>query len=143
MTDKAPTDAPEFHAVGGVPFGPGFFLSQLQALARDCCPDPAEGLPSVTLHLTDGETLELCHVMGLAPGFLALAVLDSSKAPSAARNPMRTELLPYAAIFRITIRPRREAGMHVGFDPGHDPVLIDSDGSPEESLRALLRKPGS
>lgn len=34
-----------------VPFGPGFFLGQLRAFARERCPDPGEGLPNVELHL--------------------------------------------------------------------------------------------
>lgn len=122
-------------------FGPGFFLGQLRAFAREWCPSPSEALPSVALHLATGEVLELCHVMGLAPTFVALAVHDETKGGDRAAAAMRTELVPYALITRVTIRPRRGSGAHVGFDPGHAPRVMANGTSPEETLRAVASAP--
>lgn len=119
----------------GTPFGPGFFLAQLRAFARDRCPDAAEELPSVELHLATGEILELCHVMGLAPGFVVLAVRESRSGSGGMA--MRTEIVPYTFITRVTIRSMNAAAAsHVGFNPEHAPILLAQDRSPEEALRA-------
>ena len=120
------------------PFGPGFFAGQLKAFARECCPDPAEMLPAVELHLATGEVLDLCHVMGFAPAFLALAVRDRGARTEGGSN-MRTELVPYALITRITIRPIRAEGAHVGFNADHAPCLVPAPASPEATLRAVAQ----
>ncbi len=80
----------EFQA--SCPFGPAFFAGQLRGLVRERCPDPREGLPSVQLHLGSGERLDLCHVIGFAPAWVALAVWESGS------DAMRTELVPYESI---------------------------------------------
>ncbi len=121
------------------PFGPRFFMTQLRAFARDRCPDPAERLPVVHLHLGDGEVLDVCHLIGLAPRWVALAVRETEgkEHPPA----MRTELVPYEVIHRVTIRAVRPAETHIGFDQSRMPqVFADGEpgapGSPEEALRA-------
>lgn len=102
------------------PFGPAFFLSQLSDLIRDRCPEAAEALPLVELHLVDGTTLCVCHVMGLSPSWLALAVYDERS-----RDPeMRTELVPYSAILRVSIRPGRPGAHRIGFEQGRQPALV-------------------
>lgn len=122
----------------GAPFGPGFFLGQLGAFARDRCPNPAEMLPSVELHLATGEVLDLCHVMGLAPAFVALAVREGRSGIGTDAAAMRTELIPYALIARVTIRPARGTGTgpHVGFNPEHAPEILPQVQTPEALLRA-------
>jgi hypothetical protein len=131
-------EAPE--PTSAATFGPGFFLGQLRAFARDCCPSPSETLPSVVIHLATGEMLELCHIMGLAPAFAALAIHDEKKSGGGTGDAMRTELVPYALITRITIRPRRNSGTHVGFDAGREPRVL-AVSSPEETLRAMSSAP--
>ena len=130
--DSRPDATAPSEPVSTAPFGPGFFLGQLRAFARDRCPDPSEGLPRVELHLATGEALDLCHVMGLAPCFVALAVRDGS----GSEPQMRTEIVPYSFITRVTIRPLRGAGGHVGFDLHHDPEILAQGDSAEETLRA-------
>lgn len=125
----------------GVPFGPGFFLGQLRAFARDRCPDPAERLPSVTVHLVSGEELELCHVIGLAPGFVALAVRE--RASVAGAMAMRTELVPYVCLARVTIRPITDRAKQVGFNAEGMPPLLERFSSPEEALRSAAAEPAS
>ena len=131
-------------AEGHGPFGPRFFIGHLMAFVRERCPDPAEGLPVVLLHLMDGEVLDVCHVMGLAPDFVALAVRDNER--EAESRAMRTELLPYESIHRITVRTGRPAQAHVGFAHGQVPRVITTDPTvsadvAEKSLRAAGMAP--
>ena len=136
MAEELPAERTELSGpVTVAPFGPGFFLGQLRAFARERCPDPGEALPAVELHLATGEVLDLCHVMGLAPTFVALAVRDGPRSGTGEAR-MRTELVPYSLITRVTIRPVRAAGAHVGFDVHHAPDILAHGGSPEEALRA-------
>jgi hypothetical protein len=103
------------------PFGPHFFLEQLRAFARDCCPDPADGLPFVEVRLADGEVLDLCHVVGVGPAWVVLAVNDSQ--PDGAVR-MKTEFVPYAVVVRVTVRPSRPESPRLGFDIGHASALL-------------------
>lgn len=112
------------------PFGPGFFLGQLRAFARDHCPDPAEGLPAVQIHLATGEVLDLCHVVGLGPAFVALAVREGEGEPGR----MRTEMVPYQLVARVSICAPGARG-HVGFEVDHAPRVLAARGlSPESAL---------
>lgn len=134
--------APAVIAAG--PFGPQFFVGQLRAFARDRCPDPAEALPVVELRLVSGEVLDVCHIIGLAPSWVALAVRDGERASGAVA--MRTELVPYEIIMRVTIRATRERSPHIGFDDAQVPRLIEEPTSSmnhvaEEALRAAASPP--
>lgn len=125
-------------------FGPTFFLTQLRAFVRGRCPDAAESLPAVELHLHSGDRLDICHVIGLAPLCVAVAV-HNDESPDAPT--MRTEIVPYELIMQVTIRAVRPAAPHLGFDPAHAPTLIRHDPlmTPEETLRAAAmgRSPSS
>ncbi len=142
MTDeRTGEDRVPGELVIGAPFGPGFFLGQLRAFARELCPNPAELLPSVELHLATGEVLDLCHVMGLAPAFVALAVREMRGSSGTDGAAMRTELVPYALITHVTIRPVHGNGPHVGFNPEHPPDVLPQARSPEATLRAAAAAP--
>lgn len=139
--EQAPKPLPDEFALP-CPFGPAFFLQQLHAFVRDRCPKPDEHLPAVAVHLADGEVLDVCHIMGLSPRWVALAVHDierSSHEPS----PMRTELVPYQIVSRITIRSTRKELARLGFEMGKKPPLWTARDkeqlSPEETLRAAAR----
>jgi hypothetical protein len=54
---------------------------------------------------------------------------------------MRTELVPYALITRVTIQPRRDADAHVGFDAGFEPRRLAQTPTPEEMLAAAALAP--
>lgn len=127
-----------------LPFGPGFFLGQLRVFARDRCPSSSEELPSVAVHLATGEVLELCHVIGLAPTFVALAIHEDPERGRGGPGAMRTELVPYGIITRVTIRSRRgDPGARVGFDASREPRAVLEAVSPEDALRAVSRAPPS
>ena len=129
--------AADRHAI----FGPIFFLQHLRGLVRDHCPDPAEGMPSVGLHLMDGSELDICHIVGIDPHWIALAVREPGE--EGRQTAMRTELVPYHMITRVAIYgTRRPINHHVGFDAERelhllDPMRAKSPMTPEEALRAV------
>lgn len=116
-------------------FGPAFFLGQLAGFVRARCPEPGESLPIVEITLHDGSQLEICHVVGLAPRWAALAAYEPG--PPSRGRAMRTDLVPYASIMRVTIRASRSEGTHLGFNQAQPPGIIDSRGgdTPEMLLR--------
>lgn len=119
------------------PFGPVFFLGQLGAFVREKCPDPGEGLPVVEIHLAEGEILDLCHVMGVAPSWVALAVNELEAQDDA--PPMRTELVPYSRIVQVTVRSCRSGKPGMGFTDERARQMFDGatcSASPENALRA-------
>jgi hypothetical protein len=113
-----------------VSFGPTFFLTHLAAFVRQQCPDPAEGLPFVHLHLVGGEVLDLCHVIGLTPCWIALAVYEEGA--GAPPRTMRTELVPYELMMRISIRVGQAQGARLGFHQESPPAFSKT---PEEALQ--------
>jgi hypothetical protein len=113
------------------PFGPQFFLTQLAAFVRDRCPDPRERLPMVELYLNDGEVLQVCHVIGLTPRWVALAVRDQES------ESMVTVLVPYECIIRFRIHAASPGDRRVGFAQQHAPAILeDAPFTPEQALRA-------
>lgn len=100
-------------------FGPTFFASQLAPLVREHCPEPGEALPRVLLYLDRGDVLDVCHVIALAPRWVALAVFDHEER-------MSTEVVPYSAISRISMctRPADGSARAIGFRQNHNPTLI-------------------
>jgi hypothetical protein len=122
-------------------FGPLFFMQHLRGLVRDRCPEPEGAIPSVQMHLTDGETLDVCHIIGIAPEWVALAVHEHEAVERPSR--MRTELVPYAMIARISIEATHHEGTHpIGFNAGSEPEMYGSVHAmaamtPEDALRAL------
>lgn len=110
------------------PFGPAFFAGHLGGLVRERCPDPREGLPSVQVYLHDGERLDLCHVIGFAPLWVAFAVWEHGS------HAMRTELVPYELIARVTIGAPGDQRPGIGFDQAHAPMAVSM--TPEQALQA-------
>lgn len=116
------------------PFGPRFFLQQLAAFVLDRCPDPAERLPQVDLWV-HGEPITVCHVMAVAPHWVAMAARTERE-----QAEMRTELIVYASIGRVTISGTAPGPRAIGFDTSRQPAVIDDgDMSPEEALAAAAR----
>jgi hypothetical protein len=126
-------------------FGPLFFMQNLRGLVRERCPVPADGIPSVHVHLMDGEDLDVCHILGIAPGWIALAVHEREAPEGSAR--LRTELVPYPLIARVSIGTTQHEGSHpIGFNAATEPEMYSTVASikgmtPEEALRAVAGVP--
>ena len=111
-------------------FGPSFFLGQLGRFVRDRCPEAAENLPLVQVRLADGETLDVCHIIGVSPRWVMLAVRDAGSH----RDGMAVELVPYEIIRRVGIGSRRAEGSSIGFAQMVPPTII----APETLLRTAM-----
>jgi hypothetical protein len=123
------------------PFGPGFFLTQLRGFAGEKCPDPALERPVVEIHLGDGETLDLCHIIGVTPSWVALAVQDGDEDDTPRR--MRTEFVPFEVIARVTLRSSRPESPHLGFEHGRVPRVLSAQPRPEMTPEAAIRAAAS
>jgi len=110
------------------PFGPRFFVEQLAVFVRDRCPDPAERLPRLDPWIAGGEPIAVCHVIALSPHWVAVAAGGRG-------GEMRTEIIPYELLGRVTIGAGSPRGRGIGFDQDRRPlVLADTSMSPEEAL---------
>ena len=112
------------------PFGPSFFLAHLARFVRDRCPDPKENLPMVQVRLADGETFDLCHIIGVSPRWVMLAVRDAA----IHKDGMTIELVPFELIRGVCIRTQHAEGASVGFAQSRAPEII----SAETLLRAEM-----
>jgi len=91
---------------------------------RDRCPDPKENLPVVQVHLADGETLDICHIIGVSPRWVMLAVRDAASH----RDGMAIELVPYEIIRRVCICTRRAAeGASPGYAQTRPPEIVAAE----------------
>ncbi|MBI4486270.1 MAG: hypothetical protein HY655_09690 [Acidobacteria bacterium] len=105
------------------PFGPSFFLRDLGRYVRDRCPDAKENLPLVEMWLANGETLDVCHIIGVTPQWVMLAVRDSANH----QDGMAVELVPYPMIRHARIATRRPGGSSIGFAQEHPPALLSAE----------------
>jgi len=128
-----------------VSFGPLFFMQNLRGLVRDRCPEETQAIPSVQIHLMDSEVLDICHIIGVAPNWIALAVHDEDHPERPAQ--LRTEMVPYHLIARVSIQTSKHEGAHpIGFNAGNEPELYGpaaevSGMTPEEALKAVAGLP--
>lgn len=66
---------------------------------------------------------------------LALAAVEEDHALAA--PPMRTEIIPYALISRVTVRPFRPQPGRAGFDVARGPEIFSGPDSPEAAVLAM------
>ncbi|MBI4485828.1 MAG: hypothetical protein HY655_07445 [Acidobacteria bacterium] len=105
------------------PFGPSFFLKDLGRYVRDRCPDARENLPLVEIWLANGETLDVCHIIGVTLQWVMLAVRDSANH----QDGMAVELVPYAMIRHVRIGTRRPGGASIGFAQERPPAVLSAE----------------
>ena len=105
------------------PFGPSFFLGHLGRFVRNHCPDPKENLPIVQVHLASSETLDVCHIIGVSPHCVVLAVRDAASP----RDSMAVNIVPYALIQRVSIRTRHAESASIGFSDTRTPAIIGAE----------------
>ena len=122
-------------ADGNAYFGPSFFVSHLGALVRANCPTAEERVGIVEVHLVGGDVLEVCHIVSLSPQWVALAVFDDRRDASAG-DQMRTELIAYPCIARVTIRSVPRSSGRIGFGQDAPPQVSVQPFIPAEQLLA-------
>lgn len=104
-------------------FGPTFFLRHLKRFVRDRCPDPAEHLPAVQVRVAGGEILDVCHVIGVSPRWVVLAVREPDSQPDG----MVVEIVPFQLIHGVRIQAKHTGGGRSGFAQVHAPELIAAE----------------
>lgn len=120
------------------PFGPPFFLKRLAALVRDGCPLRTDGLPLVLLHLVDGESIDVCHVIGLSESWVVVAAHDPGVPATTAPVRMRTVLIPYETILRVSLAEQAADGSHIGFRQDRPPEMFFSESSDRVTAERAL-----
>ena len=104
-------------------FGPSFFLGHLGRFVRDRCADQKENLPLVQARLADGDSLDVCHIIGVSPRWVMFAVSD----PASHHDGMAIEIVPYELIRRICIRTQRRVGTSIGFAQVRPPGIVAAE----------------
>ena len=96
---------------GGPPFGPDFFATVLHERVRAVCAAAPAAVPGVLLHLADGNTLDLCHVIALEPAWLAALIFRNREVCA----DMDTVFIPYGLIGRVTVTLEHSRAREMGF----------------------------
>lgn len=101
----------------GLAFGPSFFLERLGPFIREGCAGQPDRVPAVHLHLGSGAVIDVCHIIGITPDWLAVKAYDERLEGAQ----MHTELIPYGLIMRVSIRAlERGPGRRMGFRSSDD-----------------------
>jgi hypothetical protein len=95
----------------GPPFGPAFFATILVDRVRAACEQQPDHIPVVELQLADGLALDLCHVPGIEPQWLAVQVYRDRETC----EEMDLVLVPYALITRVTVSMWHPNQRPIGF----------------------------
>lgn len=96
----------------GPPFGPEFFMSVLKDRVRQECDQQPDGIPVVELHLGDGTTLDLCHVPGVGPQWIAAQFYRDRETCT----DMDLSFVPFGLINRVTVSMWHRSQRSLGFD---------------------------
>jgi hypothetical protein len=89
-----------------------FYQQVLPDAVRQQCQDQSGHVPVVQLHLGDGATLDLCHVVSLAPTWFAVAYFRDP----AVGEEVEQALLPYPMVEWITLSFHPPHVRRIGFD---------------------------
>ena len=88
------------------------------------------------MHLAGGESLEVRYVLMLGQDWVALAVSDDEP------GHVRTELVPYESIYRVTIRPSGPDGSHIGFEQRVTTILGQNGATRSRAEGVQPARPG-
>lgn len=95
----------------GPPFGPEFFRAVLPDRVGTLCAGQPELTPVVELHLADGYTTDVCHVLSLGPDWLVANVFRDKETC----EEMDLIFLPYSLVMRVTVSLHHPAQRPAGF----------------------------
>lgn len=102
----------------GPPFGPAFFATILADRVRAACEGQPDHVPVVELQLADGLTLDLCHVPGIEPQWLATQAYRDRETC----DEMDLVFVPYALIVRVTVSMWHPNERPIGFQLAGSPA---------------------
>lgn len=113
--------------LAGPTFGLPFFCSVLRGRLERHCAGAGPEVPQVLLHLAGGSVLDLCHIVELAPRWIAAATFRDARSC----EQMDLEFVPYELIVRVTLSSRPAEEHRLGFDAERSAA----------ALQAALRAP--
>ncbi len=96
----------------GIMFDGQFYQAVLSEAVRQQCQMSPGHVPVVELHLADGSTLDLCHIVSLAPTWFAVAYFRNP----AEGDEVEQALLPYPLVQWITLSVHPPHLRPIGFD---------------------------
>ena len=117
-------------------FDAKFYQIVLPESVRQACGAQPEHVPVVELHLSDGMTLDLCHVEMLADTWFAVVYFTN---PTEG-NDVDTAFLPYPLVQWLTVSMHPQHVRHIGFDVARSAaasVVVPVPSSPIVSPSAL------
>lgn len=110
-TDTRGPVSPAHGAVTGPPFGPEFFATVLAERVRAECQGRPDQVPVVEVHLLDGYSLDLCHIPGVEPQWMAAYAWRDREAC----EEMDLLFIPYGLVTRVTISLWHKSQRPIGF----------------------------
>lgn len=112
----APTVLHGQSTAGGPPFGPEFFTTVLAERVRAECQGRPNQVPVVEVHLLDGYTLDLCHIPGAEPQWMAAYSYRDRETC----EEMDLLFIPYGLVTRVTISLWHTSQRPIGFQLKED-----------------------
>ncbi|MBI2872554.1 MAG: hypothetical protein HYY00_05100 [Chloroflexi bacterium] len=102
-------------------FDASFYRQVLpERVARECQGHP-ESVPVVNLHLANGRTLDLCHIIHLADTWFAVQYFRDTETC----DDMDIAFLPYELVATVTVSLHHAGSRRIGFRLGERPVPAD------------------
>jgi hypothetical protein len=98
--------------VPGPAFGPHFYLSVLPDRVISQCQGHPDNIPVVNLHLANGRTLDLCHIVHLADRWFAVQYFRDSESC----EDMDVAFLPYDLVVLVTLSLHSADQRRIGFN---------------------------
>jgi hypothetical protein len=123
--------------------GPFYEVVLTDMVERQCQANPGH-VPVVELHLGDGTTLDLCHIVSLGPTWFAVAYFRNP----AASDEVEQAFLPYPLVQWITLSTHPPHVRRIGFDVAMSAAAIAPPNSivaqpPAPSLHTAGPPPGA
>ena len=92
--------------------GPSFYASVLaERVISECHGDP-RNVPVVNLHLANGRTLDVCHIMHLAERWFGVQYFRETETCA----DMDVAFLPYDLVVLVTVSVHRSEERRIGFN---------------------------
>ncbi len=115
-----------------------FYQATLPDAVRQQCQMNPEHVPVVELHLADGTTLDLCHIVSLAPTWFAVAYFHNP----AEGDEVEQALLSYPLVQWITLSTHPPQVRHIGFDVERSVSAIQPGAVAPQTSQEIAALPG-
>ncbi len=112
-------------------FDANFYRSALPERVEQQCAMKTGQIPVVELRLTDGTTLDICHIIHLAEPWFAVAYYRYP----ANCDDMNLAFLPYQVVARVVLSMHDPRSRRLGFNLEHETRALPMTPVPEGAVR--------